>query len=182
MWRILIVFESFSLSTRIRTHSSALCFWQKLWLLIMRKVVCWHHFLCFVNELHERVFQGARSIGHVDLKTGSDSVTLANSKICWYDHPHASEFAAYSKICTLDCGIGGKMWIQIFPDMCRHGLKVTTVFFVRFQKVILKCFFLTKMPKPNKSLRCTKKNNNNQKETQWNVRFTLENLKIYRHM
>ena len=139
----------------------------------MRKVVCWHDFLCFVNKLHERVFQGARSIRHVDLKTGSDSVTLANSKICWYDRPHASEFAAYSKICTLKTVLGKKMWIQIFPDMCRQGLKVTTVFFFRFQKVIFKCFFLTKMrtPRSNKRLRCTK-NNNNKKETQWNGRFS----------
>ena len=73
MWRIPIAFESFSLSTGIRMHS---------WLLIMLKVVCWQHFLCFVNEFHERVFQGPRSIRHVNLKTGSDSVTLVNSKIC----------------------------------------------------------------------------------------------------
>ena len=55
------------------------------------------------------------------------------------------------------------------------GLKSNDCLFIRFQKVIFKCFFLLKMrtPRSNKRLRCTKKtNNNNKKETQWNGRFS----------
>ena len=169
MWRIPIAFESFSLSTGIRMHS---------WLLIMRKVVCWQHFLSFVNKFHERVFQGPRSIRHVNLKTGSDSVTLANSKICWYDRPHVSEFAVYSKICTLKTVFEnfrirlpnsadrwarkpywGKKDVDTKISECvDRAYKVTTVFFISFLKVVLKCFFFTKMrtPTSNKRLRCTK--------------------------
>ena len=70
-----------------------------------------------------------------------------------------------------------KMWIQVFPDMCRQGLKVTTVFFFRFQKVILSVSSSQKCEPQGqiKSLLCTKKknnNNNNNKETQWNGRFS----------
>ena len=65
-------------------------------LLSMRKIVCWRHFLCFVD----------RSIRHVDLshlgKTGFDSVTSGYSKICGYDRPRVSEFTAYSRISTLE--------------------------------------------------------------------------------
>ena len=39
-------------------------------------------FSLFFLTSYTRVFQCARSIRHVDLKTGSDSVTLVNSKIC----------------------------------------------------------------------------------------------------
>ena len=162
-----------------------------LLLLIMRKVVCWQHFLCFVNEFHKRVFQGPRSIRHVNWKTGSDSVTLANSKICWYDLPHVSEFAVYSKICktvfenfrirlpnSADRWARKPYWEKKdvdtkISDCVDRAYKVATVFFISFLKVVLKCFFFTKMrtPRSNKRLRCTKTTTTT-KETQWNGHFS----------
>ena len=131
-WRTPIVFKSFSLSTPIRIQSIAHCFWQRFCLSSMPRIVCWRHFLCFVNQLHVRVFRYTMLIyqSHPG-KTGSDSVTSAYSKICrkfaayskfcGYDRPHLSEFAAYSKISTLEPvfeNFGIRLPNRPFPSSC----------------------------------------------------------------
>ena len=60
-------------------------------------------YLSFISNIAR---ESPRSLRHVDLshsgKTGAGSVTSAYSKICGYDCPHISEFAAYSKMSTLE--------------------------------------------------------------------------------
>ena len=95
------------------------------------------HFLCLVNEMNLGVFQGPRSMRHVDLshpgKTGSDSVTSANSRICGYWIRPSTRIRIRRNISNLEIVFENlqirrgkphrkKMRIQKFPDSCGRGV------------------------------------------------------------